>query len=780
MKSSKYIIRITAMASLVFICSFTGPDKDTQPSNEWPYRIEAEKGTVVIYQPQVESFTGDRLGAMAAISVTTAESQEPVFGAMWFDCRVTTDKENRTVTLMEVNVTAAKFPDIRDENIDKLSQFVKQELEKWQPVGSLDRIMADLELSEKEDAFTEKFNNSPPEIIYTTIPSVLISIDGDPVFKEIENSPYEYVVNTSFFIVKDNKTSICYLKGGDWWYSASQTLGPWSTINNPPGDISKLAEQAMESSENEEAGVEESKPENPVIPGILVRTKPAELIQTNGEATFAPLSGTSLLYATNSDDFILMDINKQEYYVLISGRWFRSASLTQGAWSFVKPEELPADFAKIPPDSDMGGLLTSVPGTKEAKDALLENSVPQTATVDRKSATVKVDYDGRPKFEEIPGTSMQYAVNCDKSVLLIDKTYYCVDNAVWFTSDSPTGPWEVCVVVPESVKQIPPESPVYNVKYVYVYDYTPDVVYVGYTPGYCYSYAYHGCIVYGTGWYYRPWYGIYYYPHPVTYGFNACWNPYTGWGFSFGISFGNPYAWFSFGWHSPYYGFWGPAGYRYGYYHGYHSGYARGYYHGYARGYWAGSAARSRNQGNYRPQTRPTPYTTNNIYRNRANGVRQTGGITYDPSSGRQLSAARPSTMDKKATKGTRPVNNVYTDKNGNVYRQKGDKWQSRENGKWNSTSEKVKPEARPSTKPATRPETRPAAKPEGRPSARPSTQPQTRPSQTDFNNLNRSYQNRSAGTQRTQQYHNYQRNTTPAVRSMPSGAGARGGGIRR
>ncbi len=766
------------LCMLLLNSSFAESALKGEGSTEWPYRLESEQGKVLIYQPQVESYTGDRLEAMAAISVSTTEVKDPVYGAMWFDCRVVTDKEARTVTLTEVNVTNAKFPDIEDGKIEKLSSFVKQELNKNQLVASLDRILAGLEVTEKEDAAAEKFNNTPPEIIYTSHPSVLVSLDGDPEFKEIENTSYQYVINTPFFIVRDEKRSLCYLKGDDWWYSAKDPLGSWTSIDNPPQDVVKLADQVMKKEGTESTSVsEEGKTTDQVIPRIVVRTHPAELIQSNGEASFAPLKGTSLLYVTNSDDFILMDIAHQEYYVLISGRWFRSKSLQDGPWSFIQPEDLPADFANIPADSDMGGLRTSVPGTRESKDALLENAVPQTATVDRKTATLKVDYDGRPKFDDVPGTSMQYAVNCDKSVLLIDRRYYCVDNAIWFMSDSPTGPWEVCVVVPQGVQDIPPESPVYNVKYVYVYDYTPDVVYVGYTPGYCYSYVYHGCIVYGTGWYYRPWYGVYYYPHPVTYGYNACWNPYTGWCFSFGICFGNPYAWFGWGWYSPYYSWWGPAGYRHGYYHGYHQGYAQGYYRGYARGYWEGSHAGSVHQGYYN-QPRTSPYASNNVYRNRPDGVRKTGGYTYDPQTGRQLSSPRPTPAENRSPQRTGKANNVYTDKNGEVYRQKRDTWQQRDEGKWNKTPGRVSTETKPVPRSTEGTQTRPAPQPQPQPSQTAPSQKRT--GQTDYNQLNRTYQERTTGTQRTQQYQNFQRSASSPGGSSISGSSVRTGGMRR
>ena len=55
------------------------------------------------------------------------------------------------------------------------------------------------------------------------------------------------------------------------------------------------------------------------------------------------------------------------------------------------------------------------------------------------------------------------------------------------------------------IYSIPPSSPLHYFTYVYVYGYTPSVVYVGYTPGY-YGTAVssNGVVVYGTGYYYPP------------------------------------------------------------------------------------------------------------------------------------------------------------------------------------------------------------------------------------------------------------------------------------
>ena len=486
-----------------------------------------------------------------------------------------------------------------------------------------------------------------------------------------------------------------------------------------------------------------------------------------------------------------MNIETQEYYILVAGRWYSSKSISEGPWTFVDPKNIPEEFSSIPADSDMASVRSSIAGTPEAKDALLENQIPQTAEVDRKEAKLEVSYDGQPKFEKVGDTNMKYAINTDKSVLQIENRYYCCDNAIWFESDSPTGPWVVSTEVPESVQEIPPESPVYNVKYVYIYDTTPEVVYVGYTPGYVNSYAYGGCVYYGTGYYYRPWYGAYYYPRPVTYGYSVHYNPYTGWGFSFGVSYG----WMTFGWGSPYRGWWGPTGYRHGYHYGYRHGYHSGYRSGYRAGYYAGQRA---------SYNRPTPYSsrpmpTNNAYKNRAQGVRKTGNQQYDARTGNRVATtdrARPA-----AQPANRP-DNVYTDRNGDVYRKDGNDWNRVDNGSGSSR------EARPSTgqQPSTR-EARPStgqqpSTGQTRPSTgqqpstgqtRPSTGQQpsqsnrasnnyTRPGSSGSSNATRDYNSRSQGQQRSQGYQQsrpqYQQSRPPS-QSSRSASPSRSGGSR-
>jgi len=639
---------------IILISSFNVFAADEEAG--WPREIEKKGYKIIFYQPELEYYDDNDNILQGRMAVSIKEKNgEPIFGAAWFKTFVNTDFDTRTVSFEDVEFTDAKFPDIEEEQIEKLKKIVTKEVGKWDLVMSMDRFMVSLDEINNPGDVMDNYNNTPPKIYYRSEPAVLIMVDGGPTLKPTDDSKLMYVVNTPYLMVLDSKKGKYYLNGGEWWWESEKVESGWKQIKKPPKNVIKYSEEVRkgEDTELDSAAMKLDK-----APEIIVSAEPAELITTDGELEMASVEGTELLYVKNSESDILMHVKSQQYYALISGRWFRSGSLKKGEWVYVSPDRLPDEFQKIPEDSEISSVRISIPETQESKEAILENTIPQTAEVDRKTATVKVTYDGDPQFEGIEGTDMAYAINTDKSVLLINKTYYCVDDAIWFVSPNPTGPWEVCVEVPEEVNDLPADCPLYNVKYVYVYDHTPEVVYVGYTPGYYGSYIHHGVVVYGTGYYYRPWYGAYYYPRPVTYGYGVHYNPYTGWGFSVGVSYG----WISFGYRPYYRGYWGPSGYRYGYRHGYGRGYHHGYRHGYQAGRRAGYAA-----GYRRGQQQPR---SSNVYRNRTNGVKHTG--------------TRGSVDRSQAPRRSNNPNNVYSDRNGNVYkRDNSGNGQTRDKGSW-------------------------------------------------------------------------------------------------
>jgi hypothetical protein len=358
------------------------------------------------------------------------------------------------------------------------------------------------------------------------------------------------VVNTPFLILFDSKTKSYYLKGGNDWLKASDVMGPWDLNPYPPTSVVIAGSKLMDTSQQDDSNMDLDK-----MPQIIVSTEPAELVVLEGPPEYASIYGVDIFYVSNTESDLFMHIDTQQYYALLSGRWYTCESLT-GQWSFIPGGNLPGDFAKIPPGSAKDYVLVSVPDTVQAKEAVLETYIPQTATVKRSEAKVDVTYDGNPKFVKIKETDLHYAVNTSYSVIRYGSKFYCCNDGVWFVSGYATGPWEVCVAVPQAIYTMPPSCPIYNVKYVRVYNSTPEVVYVGYTPGYVGSYVYGGTVVYGTGYYYPGWHGTVYYPRPVTYGYAVAYRPYSGWAFAARVTAGLIIA---NNWDR---GWWGARGYR--------------------------------------------------------------------------------------------------------------------------------------------------------------------------------------------------------------------------
>ena len=126
----------------------------------------------------------------------------------------------------------------------------------------------------------------------------------------------------------------------------------------------------------------------------------------------------------------------------------------------------------------------------------------------------------------------------------------------------------LAATVPSVIYTIPPTSPLHYVTYVRVYSSTPTTVFVGYTPGYYGTVlTSDGVVVYGTGYYYAPWTGAYWYGAPVTYGFGAsvAYTPWTGWAVAFGIGWAWGTATVACGWGWGPYPWWGPWGWGWAY-----------------------------------------------------------------------------------------------------------------------------------------------------------------------------------------------------------------------
>jgi hypothetical protein len=683
----------------------------------WPRTFTSGADTFTIYQPQVDKWDGDLIDLYSAVELKTGEGNAAKYGVVWFQARTEVDKINRLVTLDQAQLTKVKFPVAQDKE-QELTALLEKKLPGATRTISLDRLEAALEAS-SETVKGVDVKNDPPKVIITSKPSLQVLIDGMPQMREVPGTKLLRVINTRSIILYETDKELYFLRVEDWWLQAEQLEGPWKYAKKLPDDMKKAEEfivsqnqvQNPEGKEIEEQPSLKEAGKKAAIPVVYVVFGPAELIDIKGEPTYNSIPGTGLEYVANTTGNIFR-LNG-EYYILISGRWFKGSTL-DGPWTFVNRTDIPPDFAKIPTGNPKATVLASVPETPEAKEALIANAIPQTATITRSEAKLTVQYDGEATFVPVEGTSMSYARNTSAAVIKVsDDDYYCVEAGVWFKAPSPQGPWLVADTVPAQIYDIPPGSPLYYVTYVRVYNSTPDVVYVGYTPGYYGTVvsANTMTVVYGTGWYYPPyisptvWYGW-----PYTYGVGAgfTYSENTGWSFGFGFGYGY-YPW--------YYPWWGPIGY-----------YGCCWYPYYGWGAWGGAAvanvygvwgntAYSRTgaawanpyTGNYGAASRGAYYNTQtgrssvagrgyntNIYTGNTAGYR--GGATYNPNTGIVAGGGAGYAGNIYSGQGTANrggfvyntntnagiaagKNNVYAGKDGTVYRY------NRDSGSWSSNS---------------------------------------------------------------------------------------------
>ena len=630
----------------------------------WPQELSGDKGTIIIYQPQPEKLLGNALTGRAAMQLELTGNETPIFGVLWFTSTIETDRSTNSVIINNIKVTNVAWPDSNDNDEESFTQFVEQELQSSSFTASLSKLTATLASAEKVKQSLDNIKNDPPVILFEDQLAVLLTFDGEPIFKEIENSPYQRALNTTFAVIKVKDQPQYYLTSGSLWYQATNELGPWQVTSKPPQDLVKMLAASNASSVPESSSTSNSANHSASnvtkIPAVITATKATELIVTDGKPEWESLVGGKLLFVKNTETPWIRDIANGDMYILLSGRWF-SSKKEQGPWSFVRGDKLPQSFQEIPPESTIGGLRVSVAGTDEANQAVLDAQIPQTAAIKRSEAKLTVQYDGEPKFEKIPNTDVEYAVNTGSQVLKIAGKYYAVDNGVWFVANSPQGTWQVADSIPtESIAQIPPSSPMYNTTYVTVYGSTPEIVYVGYTPGYMWSYPYYGVPIYGTGWYYPPYYGGWYYPRPPTWGMHVGYNPWRGW--TVGMSWGSPFFRVGVSWGGGYHNHYRPC--------------CGGYYGG---GYRGGHNTNININGDINIGNRVGHGRDNKLARNL-----QPRNI-YNKPANRQRNATKATTNRniKQARPTNNRANNVFADKQGNVVRHHDGQWQNRNNKSW-------------------------------------------------------------------------------------------------
>lgn len=540
-----------------------GTSSAIPPALAWPRQFDLGDKQLEVYQPLIEQWNGDELSGRAAVAIgpkpTSSAPTTPTYGIARFTARVVVDKPAKLAQLSNIVITSVDVPTDKSQDTAVLSALQSR----ITPQGmtfALDNLLTSFAATKQLDKeMTQPVENTPPRIVFADKPTLLVLVAGEPAPRAINGvTGFQRVINTQVLMLVDG-SGVYHLQAAGSWYQAPKIDGPWTVTAQPDPSLEAAGTMATYGDPAQTMlPANGQKPQTP--PAIVVSTVPTELVITAGQPEMVPVGGTSLLRVSNADHAIILDPAGNQYYVLISGRWFRGPGFA-GPWAFVPGSSLPADFKKISTTDPAANALTAVPGTPQAKEAAIAATVPQTATIKR-DTELTIQYDGgTPKFEPIKGTILSYAVNTRTPVIQLDPArYYALFRGAWFVSNSPSGPWLVTDVVPAAIYTIPVSSPLHYVTYVRVYASTADAVTVGYTPGY-FGVVLEpgGTVVYGTGYNCVGYIGASWYGCPWTYGYDAAFAWADGFGFGYDAAFGwgAMYPWWGPYWGvGPWYGPW--------------------------------------------------------------------------------------------------------------------------------------------------------------------------------------------------------------------------------
>ena len=545
MKARFAILSLALSLTVGSIRTFAAGAPPADPG--WPRVFKQDGKQLTVYQPQVDYWHGfTNMHFRCAIAVKGVAKQEK-FGVVEMDAVTVVDQSARIVALVPTQ-RDLRFPNTADPELAALRQTVDRIKPPHQAVTiSLDRVLAYLDPAAHPVQPAVELNLDPPRIFYSPSPAILVIFMGQPKFVPVDTNRTDlaFALNTNWDVLRDTANGHFFLLNGNGWLTAPDVLnGPWMPARELP-----VALFSLPATDNW-AEVRKNLPGKPpkTAPTVFVTTEPAEMILTQGTPAYRSISGTALQQVKNTESTLFRHNGDAQFYLLVAGRWFRAGNLS-GPWSAAS-QNLPPDFARIPDSDPAAFVKASVPGTRDAQDAVLLASIPTTTTVTITNVVVDVTYNGQPQFAPIPSTTVQYAINTPNQVFLVNGGYYCCSQGVWFCGANATGPWSFCTSVPPAIYTIPPSNPNYNVTYVVVQSATPTTVTYSQTAGYSGEYvAATGVLMFGAGmlvgaaiannnndYYYPP------YPCHYSYGCGAVYHYGGGGYYGGGYAYYGPYG----------------------------------------------------------------------------------------------------------------------------------------------------------------------------------------------------------------------------------------------
>src|SRR5438093_5915165 len=205
--------------------------------SSWP-REKFSNGTrLIIYQPQVDDWKNFQdLSWRMAISLTP-KSGKTVLGVVEMKGNTNIDNVAKVVAITNPQVTGTYFPSLDKATADKMDQLFKTFVP---PTFSISLYHLIASTPKKLAPAGVQLDNDAPKIFVGYRPSILLSVNGEPVLSEVPDTNLKFVVNTQWPLFFDTATSTYYLAVGQQWLTATSLDGQWSLTKKLPPEMSKV------------------------------------------------------------------------------------------------------------------------------------------------------------------------------------------------------------------------------------------------------------------------------------------------------------------------------------------------------------------------------------------------------------------------------------------------------------------------------------------------------------------------------------------------------------
>ncbi len=192
-------------------------------------------------------------------------------------------------------------------------------------------------------------NTAPPDIMVSTIPTVLISLNGPPQLAPVAEG-VQGASNTDSVLLRTQDPDRWWTLASGRWFAAQNLGGPWAYVAPTalPTSFASLP------STGQYAGALASVPattasKSAILAGAEMRTvtldraKAQCSVKFTGQPRFVAIQGTQLSYAANSSQPVIQV--GSAYYCCDAGAWFTSAQAS-GPWTLC--DNVPQSIYDIP------------------------------------------------------------------------------------------------------------------------------------------------------------------------------------------------------------------------------------------------------------------------------------------------------------------------------------------------------------------------------------------------------------------------------------------------